>query len=449
MPSDIVPVTQAIAAKICEARWSDLPAQVSAHALRSFVNFAGCAAGGSQHDAVSRAVAALYTPEEAGSAPVIGRSIMANPQLSALLNCISASVYAFDDTHAEAMVHPSSIVGSAMLGLAGKVGKTDGQTFLLSFTWGVEMMCRLSKAMSVAPARSDLGWSQSGVTGAIGAAVACGKLLDLQASEMASAIGLAAAQSSGLRVAHGTMGMHLVPSQAAATGVQSALLAQAGFSGPVNALEGKNGFLQLFCETPNFPALTENLGVHFELLLNTFKAYPCGIVLHAMIDACIELSANTSFTRDYVAAVELDVASTTAALADRQNPSSEFEAQVSAQHWAAAVLLSGRAGIDQGRQESIDDPAVAALRALCSVRSIPSMPSDSAEVRIRLSDGRVLQCRTSNFLGSLRNPMDDKLIDQKFLDQASLAIGTDVANQFLANCRSIPNRDEVMSLFYL
>ena len=33
--------------------------------------------------------------------------------------------------------------------------------------------------------------------------------------------------------------------------------------------------------------VTEGLGERWELLQNTFKPYPCGIVMHAVIDACL------------------------------------------------------------------------------------------------------------------------------------------------------------------
>ena len=37
-------------------------------------------------------------------------------------------------------------------------------------------MCRVSKAVSVAPAKGDIAWSQTGITGGIGAAVSGGSM---------------------------------------------------------------------------------------------------------------------------------------------------------------------------------------------------------------------------------------------------------------------------------
>lgn len=440
-------ITRHVAEHISQSQWSALPQDVAAHALRSWVNFVGCAAGGSQHEAVERAERALCRSGDRGLSTVIGRSTLANAQLSALLNGISASVYAFDDTHAQAMVHSSSIVGSALIGLAGTQPAVDGKTLLLSFAWGIELMCRLSKAISVAPARSDIGWSQSGITGAIGAAAACSKLMALDGTGTATAIGLAAAQSLGLRVAHGTMGMHLVPAQAASIGLQSALLAQSGFSGPTHALEGRNGFFHLFCEQAQPTSLTDGLGERFELLSNTFKAYPCGIVIHAVIDACLALRSRADLNVGQMVSIELNVPAPSAALADRQHPATEFEAQVSAQHWAAAALLTGAAGIEQGTQACIDLPAVRALRERCTVKVMAHMPDDASEVRVQMADGQVLVCRVDHYQGGIANPLSDEAIDSKFLNQASRALGAVQARKLLAQCRSLTGYTDVAGLW--
>ena len=447
MQADLSSLTYRIACQIERAHWSDLPKEVSEHALSAFVNFVGCAAAGSRHDAVDFAERALSVPGSSGTSAVIGRPTQTHDQLSALLNAIGASVYAYDDTHAEAIVHPSSIVGSALVAMAGTLQKVDGPKFLLSFAWGLEVMCRLSKALSVTPAKADIGWSQSGVTGAIGAAVACGKLLDLNPTLLCSAIGIAASLSSGLRVAHGTMTMHLVPAQAAATGVQAVKLAINGFTGPNNALEGRNGFLSLFAKTAHIPSLEDDLGKRFELLSIGFKAYPCGIVIHAVIDACLQIRSQHALDLNNIASVCLLVPELTVALADRREPRTEFEAQVSVQHWAAATLLQGVAGIKQGMQETIDDDSVRTLRNRCQVIGIPNMDSDAAEIQITLVDGKKLSFRVDHGIGSLENPLTDEQIDFKFLNQVRVVLGESFANELLRKSRLIASIDDVANIW--
>ena len=445
MPSDTDQISRLIARHVTQAQWRGLPPNVSQHALLTFVNFVGCAAGGSHHDVVERAERALRVPGDRSRSPVIGRSTQANAPLSALLNCLSASVNTFDDTHAEAMVHPSSVIGSALVALSGTLHRVSGEQFLLAFAWGIEVMCRLSKALSVPPAQADIGWSQSGVAGAVGATAACGKLLGFDADQLSCAMGIAASLSSGLRVAHGTMTMHLLPAHAASLGVQAALLEQNGFTGPRNSLEGRNGFLQLFSDQAHISYLTDGLGEQFELLSNTFKAYPCGIVIHAVIDACLQLRSQPQhkLTLDNIVAVELNVPSVTTALTDRRHPASASEAPVSMQHWAAASLLQGAAGIEQGMQEAVDDASIRTLRDRCHVTTVPSMAADASEVRLRLADGTSPFCRVEHFIGSLENPMNDAAVDRKFLSQVKAVLGSDQAAHMLRECRAVLACDDV------
>jgi 2-methylcitrate dehydratase PrpD len=445
-PDEADGLTQLLGDQVVRSSWARLPSEAVAHSLRAFVNFMGCAFGGVRHEAVQRAWVALGD-DSSTDGPIATTTPIPAP-LSALLICMSASVHAFDDTHADAIVHPSSIVGSALLGLIRRRRTSvTGQLFLLAFAWGIEVACRLSKCLSVAPAQADLGWSQSGVTGAVGAAAACGKVLGLSSGGMSQALGIAASLSSGLRVAHGTMAMHLVPAQAAALGAQAALLAEAGFTGPANALEARHGFLSLFARVPHLASLTDALGVRFELMRITFKAYPCGVVNHAVIDACLALRGQTRLDIRDVLKVELRVPKVTALLCDRQRPSNELEAQVSVQHWAAVSLLQGAAGLPEGAQAMIENAEVSALRERCDVVVVPEFSSQSAAVRILRRDGTRLEKHIPCFRGSREAPLSDAAIDRKFLNQSELILGATGAKAALERCRKLATLEEVATLW--
>jgi 2-methylcitrate dehydratase PrpD len=260
---------------------------------------------------------------------------------------------------------------------------------------------------------------------------------------MSSGIGIAACLSSGLRAAHGTMTMHLVPAQAASLGVQAALLAQSGFTGPEDILEGRHGYLSIFAIAPHTPSLSMGLGTRFELLANTFKAYPCGIVIHPVIDACLSLRSTDATIAERIEILELFISEATARLADRPNPRNEFEAQVSVQHWAAAALLQGTAEIAQGRQSVIDNVKVRDLRVRCRLTVVPEMAVDAAAVRLVLRDGGEIDCRTAHCKGSLANPLSGDALEEKFMNQSVPVLGVDAARTLLERCRSIPMIDDI------
>lgn len=440
--------TLRIARHTAGARYDDISKEATQHALLSFVNFVGCAVGGSQHEAVGIVEGALGSASELGYCTVIGRPARRNAQLAALLNGISSSVYAFDDTHAEAIVHATSPVGSGLLAAADVApAPTAGSDFLLAFALGMEVAFRLSKAISVPPARAEVGWSLSGITGSIGAAAACGKLMNLGVDGIASAMGIAGSLAAGLRAAHGTMTMHLVPAQAGSSGVQAALLAQAGFIGPSDVLESRHGFLRLYAHEVDADALVGALETRHEVLANTFKPYPCGIVINPVVDACLQLRSGRVLHPEAIRQVELLVNTATSTLANRPHPRTDLEAQVSVQHWACAALVQGAAGITQGSPEALCEPAIVALRNRCIVTAVPGLASDAAVVRLILDDGQVLECRIEHCRGSIANPLGEDDISRKFLDQAAPVLGRKEAEALLKKCWSLPGLNDMRTIW--
>src|SRR5277367_2923721 len=252
-------VTSRITDYIQAARWADLPDSVRRETLRSFVNILGCTVGGARHEVVALTDSALTEFVGAPHATVIGRGHKADALHACLINCLSSSIYSYDDTHAEAVVHPSGPVATAALALAER-RPVNGADLLLAVALGIELTCRLSKAISVPPARGTVAWSQTGITAGVGAAVAAAKLLNLDATRLQYAIGIALSQAAGLRVMHATMVSSLMPAQGAQTGLRAAVLAERGFTASPAALEGRYGFLDVFADTPHVPALVDGLG---------------------------------------------------------------------------------------------------------------------------------------------------------------------------------------------
>src|SRR6476660_1305184 len=176
-------ITARLTDYIMAARWSDLPAPVRHEALRSFVNIMGCTIGGARHEVVDLADRTLGEYSGEPHSTVIGRGHKADALHACLINCLGSSIYSYDDTHAEAVVHPAGPVAAAALALAERQS-CSGTDFLLALALGVEMTCRLSKALSVPPAKSPVAWSQTGITAGIGAAVAAARLLKLDTTRL-------------------------------------------------------------------------------------------------------------------------------------------------------------------------------------------------------------------------------------------------------------------------
>jgi 2-methylcitrate dehydratase PrpD len=430
---------------IVGARWTDLPAPVRRETLRSFFNILGCTIGGARHEVVDLADTTLGEYAGAPHATVIGRGHKADALHACLINCLGSSIYSYDDTHAEAVVHPAGPVASATLALAER-RPTSGADFLLAFALGVEMTCRLSKAISVAPAKGTIAWSQTGVAAGIGAAVAAAKLLRLDATRLQYAIGIALSQAAGFRVMHATMVSSLMPAQGAQTGLRAALLAEHGFTASPAALEGRYGFLEVFAEQAHRPALVDGLGERFEILRNTYKPYPCGIVIHPIIDAVLQLRREHGIDAAAVDKVLIMASPGAMALCDRRNPQNELQAHVSLYHWTAATLIRGTARIEELQDPTVQDPAVMAFQDKVEAISDPSVTSDAAEVTITLKDGRSHACRIDHCIGSAANPMTDAQLTRKFSELAEPVIGATRSKALIEQCWSVETMADVGEL---
>ena len=194
--------TRALSQFVITHRETDLTAPVRAEATRSLLNWVGCAVGGSRHDTVERAIAALGPFSGPRTATVLGRHDRLDIMLAALMNGITSHTFDFDDTHLRTVIHPSGPVASAILALA-ETRRITGAEFLHAFVLGVEVSCRIGNA--VYPTHYDVGWHITGTTGVFGAAAAAGRLLGLDEQQLTWALGIASTQASGLREMFGTM----------------------------------------------------------------------------------------------------------------------------------------------------------------------------------------------------------------------------------------------------
>lgn len=415
--------TLRIAEYIAAARPDDLPEAVRREALRSLVNIVGCTLGGARHEVIGLADDVLSEFSGPPQATLLGRARRADVLHAALINCFGSSVHAFDDTHAEAVVHPSGPVAAAALAMSERK-PVAGPQFLLAFALGVEAVCRLSKAISVPPAKDVFAWLQTGVTAGVGAAVAAGKLLELDPPRMRHAIGIALSQAAGFRAMFGSMCSSLMTAHGAQTGLRAAFLAEKGFTSSDSALVGPYGFLDVFSQEPYLPALTDDLGTRFEILRNTYKPYPCGVVIHPIIDACLELRRTHGIDPEDITAVSIRAAPKALALTDRRYPKDRLEARISLYHWAAISFVRGTARIeDMDTESAVLDPTVTRFQDKVAAIADDAIAPDGTEVTVRLRDGRTLVGRVEHCVGSESRPMTDSDLEQKFIGMAEPVIG--------------------------
>lgn len=441
-------LSETLACFIAETSAGDLPSVVVEQSKRTLLNIVGCMIGGARHEAIETAIAGLREFGGPRVATFIGRGERADPLLAALINGMSSGVYSFDDTHAQAVVHPGGPVAAALLPLA-ETRSVSGAQFLAAFTLGAEVVCRVSKAVSVAPAKAGPHWVQTGICAGIGAAAGAAKLLDFPPERIVAAMGIAACQSGGHRALTRSMCYAFMVGNAAQSGLRAALLAERGFTSSPDPLGENGGFADVYATSANPKALTNGLGSHYEIVANTFKPYPCGVVIHPVIDACLELRGRVSEGElARIRRVHLKVAPAVLALCDCTDPRDAFEAQTSVQHWTAVALRDGKAGILQSRPDRIAASDIASLRRLVVLQADAGADRAAAEVSVELEDGRRLSEAVDRCRGSAQRPMSNEQLEAKFEAQCAGAGSCDVA-ALIAACWSVEKLVEAAQIAHL
>ncbi|KAL1887668.1 hypothetical protein Sste5346_010063 [Sporothrix stenoceras] len=434
--------TQRLASWAKSLEYSDLPDEVVRAAVRSFYNWAGCAIGGSTHPATTIAqyqtLHPLFGPP---TASLLGHKepLKADPQHAALINGIASHVHDYDDTHLDTIIHPTGPVASALLAVAEWKKGVTGKDLIVALVVGIEAECKVG--LAVWPEHYDVGWHITSSTGSIGAAVAVSKILNLSTPETAHAIGLAATQVVGLREMFGSHTKSFHPGRAAQSGLLAAIMAQGGYTSSEQALEAKRGWANVVSSPKtdvqqrlaNFIGIpsgsqASTLGLasteagRWEVLRNSFKPFPCGIVIHPIIDACAQLN-NEMFQKRLeladIKAITAKVHPLVLELTGKRTPKDGLEAKFSVFHSGACGLIFGKVTPSEYKDSVVLSDEVITVRDLIQAEIDPALTADQAIVTLALTDGQTLEKHVKHAVGSIDVPMDDAMLQKKFLGQVS------------------------------
>jgi len=419
--------------------WSDA---VEHEALRTWLNWVGCAIGAAQHDSVQSALAAMQAFDSAPQASLLGRSERVDMGAAALINGISSHTFDFDDTHLKTIIHPAGPVASALLALA-EHRHFAGRQIIDALVLGIDVSCRIGNCMY--PDHYDRGWHITGSTGSVGAAAACARLLGLDVQHTAMAMGIAASQPIGMREQFGTMTKPFHPGGSARAGLTSALLAQNGFTASAKALEAPRGYIQTVSTKHDWNEITHELGERFEISFNTYKPFACGIVVHPSIDACVQLR-DKGITPDQIERIDLRVHSLVLELTGKKTPADGLQAKFSVYHGCAAGLMVGRAGEEEYEDAFVTRADTVALRAKVHAVVDDRIDEASADVTAHLKDGRHVHVFVEHAIGSMQNPMSDAQLEAKFHSLADGVIGAQRAQAAIAACWATGQASGVQAL---
>ena len=359
-----------------------------------------------------------------GDALLLGTAQGATAELSALFNGYLGHYLDYDDVNPTVRGHTSAVLYPALLAVAS-LRKVTGRRFLAAYVIGVEVMARLARAMG----RQHYlrGFHSTATLGVPAAAMAAGYLLRLDGNTLLHAMGLAAAQMSGLRLHFGTEGKPLQAGFAAQKGLQAALLAEAGIKAGRDVLESAQGVLALYGEGVSVDTrelLLGKWGRSWELCSGglLLKQYPCCSGAAHVAEAARRLYQAGNFSPAQVEKVALIFPPGGDAALTYRQPTTGEEGRFSAEYVAALGLSGLPYTLENFSPKRIPDTLqqmMARIQRQLDAAIVPletaMPPGRFAIVRVYLQDGRRLEERVDTPKGSPGNPLTAEEQRQKLL----------------------------------
>ncbi len=405
-------ITRQLAENVVTASRESVSAEVRLMAQNTFLNVFGTAIGASRDPAVEVVIDFASRYGGPGTVPIPGVGIRLDSLRAATVIGLAAHLDDFDDTHLSTVIHPGASQLAAALAVGVPRG-VSGQRLMTAFALGCEVQLRVGVAMS--PWHYDQGWHITGTTAPIGAAVTAALLADPDpdVEVVERAITLAANMGLGHRESFGSMLKSFHPGKGAANGVFAAELARSGVSGPSDILGRDGGYFSVLSPRHEPAVLNEGFGERWELLSNTFKPYPCGIVCHPAIDAGIALSAALQPQLQAIEAVAVHCHPLVQELTGNPQPMTGLQAKFSTIHGVAAALCDGQAGLVQYTDDRVCGADLQHVRSLTRLVVETDRPRDSARVVVTLVGGQVISEDVPHARGSMGRPLTEAELNDK------------------------------------
>lgn len=402
----MIPPAASLTEQLAQRLQRPVDAAARQRAALLLVDWLGCALAALRYPLAAQ-LRSVVQAQSFGPATALGaggRSV--NDAL--LLNGALGNVLEMDDVHRGAILHPGPVVIPVALA-AAQAEHADGIALLDAVVRGYEATIRIGRALGRGHYRY---WHPTSTAGAFGAAAAGASILRLPADALADALGNAGSRTGGLwQMRHEpvpTKSLH--NAEAARSGWLAAQLALAGMRGPRRILEGEQG---LFAATA--PDAMPDLVIADEddwLIHSTsLKPWPACRHAHPAIDAMLEaLNGLPEADVAQIARIEVRTYAEALRFCDRPQPNTELEAKFSLQHALASILVHGRPQLDHYTAEACSDADVLHWRSRVDVAedddcSLRFPAHYGATVRLRLQDGRSIECGRIDAWGDPECPM--------------------------------------------
>ena len=420
------PLALILAERALSVKTQSLSPEIIASAKIAMSDTIGVTLLGASSDTAEIARQAAAITEQEGTATILGTTLRANQLDAAFANAVAGHAFDYDDFTELFGGHPSVPILPGLLAV-GETTSATGIELIRAYIIGVELETRL--ALGVHFQHYEKGWHPTSTLGVFGAAAGCAYLLNLDATQTAQAIAIAASNASGIKANFGTMTKPLHIGQCARSGVLAAQLAAKGFTANPHALEAPQGFLDVYNGPGNY-SIERILDKWFDppLVLSpgiNLKQFPCCGSTHPAIFAAIRLRERQRLDHKLIRRIEILTHPRRLPHTNQPHPQTSLESKFSIQYCVARALVDGQVTLADFENAAWEQTNITRLLSITQVGEHSDMVklesgTFGAQVNITLENQEQISERIDHGGGrGPDNPMTDTERRNKFVDCAS------------------------------
>jgi 2-methylcitrate dehydratase len=347
--------------------------------------------------------------------------------------------------------HPSDTI-AAVLAMADAM-HSSGKALITAVILAYEVFCNFSEVLYF----TEKGFDDA-THCAFASAVGAGKILGLSIESMAHAIALSIVPNMALRATRrGELSMWkgCAAGNACRNGVFASLLAAEGLTGPLNAIEEKEGGLWSFLGSFEWEPFGGE-GGPFRVALTNLKYFPSEYHSQAAIGAALQLREKVEI--DTIESITVETYwmawNGIGSEPEKWHPMTRETADHSLPYIVAAALLDGTIEPESFSEERISGPHLHALIQKVRVRENPEFTKQYPNVvpcRIEVisAKGERRVADVNYPRGHAKNPMTDAEIEQKFCRMCSSSLAPAQVKAVLKSLWALEEIDDVGNVLEL
>jgi len=430
--------------------YEDIPSEALEETKRFLLDSVGCALSAVENKDTQALFRYIQDLGGEKQATVIGWGLKTNMPQATLMNSLLIRARDYNDIYWEQdPSHPSDIIPAALS--AGEFKERSGKEVLVGIVLAYELEMRLCQAAF--PGIREIGWHHATLTQFVSPVVA-GRMLGLDEEKVAAAVGISGSSHftlGGVVAGHLTNMKNTADPLAVEAGVEAALLAEKGYTGPEEVFEGKEGLFEVLDKVKwNKDVLLKGLGERFLITDCAYKAFPTEALTHQPVTAALEVMQENHLNPHEVKEVLVETTTRGAdILSDpsKYKPTTRETADHSLPYCIAVAVAKGNVLPSDFEEEALRDSFVWSLLDKIKVVANPQIDSLFPKVKraiVSIKTSRGVYKKLEDFAkGQPERPLSDEELISKFKANAKEKISSQRMEDIIEATKEIENVERI------